>query len=75
MDKDMKRKKLIARLTALVITLIMLAIAMGITMWLNAKYTAAYLPFDLTKMIVINCAGAVLLYLILAHFLKKSDKQ
>ena len=74
MDNEMKKSALKARLTALAITLVMLAIAMGVTMWLNAKYTAAYLPFDLTKMAIINCVGAVLLYLILAHFLKKSDK-
>lgn len=80
MDKDVKKRLIKARLAALCAALLMLAAAMGITMWQYQKYTAAYLPFDLTKMIIINCVGALMLYLIVSHFLKKNivgrtDKQ
>lgn len=72
MEKDNKRGRIKARLIALGVALGLLAAAMGVTFWQYARFTAAYFPFDLTKMIIINCAGAVLLYLIVCHFLKKS---
>ena len=74
MDKEKKNRALRARLIAAGISALMLAAAMGVTFWMSARYKAAYLPFDLTKMTVINCAGALLLYLIVCHFLKK-DKE
>lgn len=74
MEKDNKRNRIKARLISLGIALLMLAVAMGITLWQYHKITAAYLPFDLSKMIIINCVGAVALYLIVCHFLKKNLK-
>lgn len=74
MDKENKRDVMKARLIALGASLLMLAAAMGITMWQNDRFTAAHVPFDLTAMIIINCVGAVVLYLIVSHFLKKSFK-
>lgn len=67
-----KKKNLKARLIALGAALLMLAAAMGVTYWQYQKYTAAYLPFDLTGTMIVNVIGAALLYAILSHFLKKS---
>lgn len=75
MEQDNKRYKLKARLIALGVALALLAAAMGITLWQYHEFTAAYMPFDLTKMIVINCVGAAALYLIVSHFLKKTFKR
>ena len=74
MNQDNKKIKMKARLIALGLTLLMLAAAMGITLWQYHAVTAAALSFDLTKMIVINCVGALVMYLILSHFLKKGLK-
>lgn len=74
MEKDKKKGMMKARLIALGASLLMLAVAMGITLWQYYRMTAAYLPFDLTKMIIINCVGAAILYLIVSHFLKKNVK-
>ena len=73
MDKENKKKIRKARLIALGVSLVMLAAAMGVTLWQNAKYTAVALPFDLKMMIIVNCVGAPILYLIVCHFLKKSS--
>lgn len=72
MEQDNKRGRMKARLIALGVSLALLAAAMGITLWQYHRFTAAYMPFDLTKMIIINCVGAAVLYLIVSHFLKKS---
>ena len=74
MEKDNKKALLKARLIALGAALAMLAAAMGVTMWQYQKYTAAYLPFNLPLMIAVNCAGALIMYFIVAHFLKKGIK-
>ena len=74
MEKEIKKSRWKARLISLGISLALLAVAMGITLWQYYKITAAYLPFDLTKMIIINCVGAAVLYLIVCHFLKKNFK-
>ena len=74
MNKEKSRSNWKARLIALGVSLLMLAAAMGVTLWQYNKVTAAYLPFDLTKMIIVNCVGAVILYLIVCHFLKKDIK-
>ena len=72
MEQEKKKVKAKARLIALGVSLLLLAAAMGITLWQYREITAAALPFDLTRMIVINCVGALALYLIISHFLKKS---
>lgn len=74
MEKERKRRRLKARLIALGVALLTLAVAMGITLRLYDRATAAYLSFDLTAMIVINCIGALVMYLIVSYFLKKSIK-
>ena len=74
MDKELKKRRMKARLIALGVSLLMLAAAMGITLWQYHKITSAYLPFDLPKMIIINCVGAVAMYFIVCHFLKKDIK-
>lgn len=74
MNQDNKKSKMKARLIALGISLLMLLAAMGITLWQYNTVTSAALPFDLTKMIVINCVGAAVMYLIICHFLKKDIK-
>ena len=72
MEKEKNKGLWKARLIALGITLVMLAAAMGITLSQYYKFKAAYLPFDLTMMLIVNGIGAVVLYLIVSHFLKKS---
>lgn len=74
MNQDKKKAKMKARLIALGITLLMLAAAMGITLWQYRKMTSAALPFDLTPMIIINCVGALIMYFIISHFLMKAEK-
>ena len=74
MENNKKKSMLKARLTALGAALVMLAAAMGITLWQYQKFTAAYLPFNLTLMTIINCIGALILYLIVSHFLVKNVK-
>ena len=71
MEKDNRKRVWRARLIALGISLVMLAAAIGITLWQYQKFTAAYLPFDLTGTMIVNGVGAVILYLIIVHFLKK----
>lgn len=66
-----KKSTIKARLIALGVALALLAAAMGVTLWQYQKFTAAALPFDLTVMIVINCVGAAVIYLVVCHFLKK----
>ena len=75
MDKKMKKGLLKARLIALGVALLMLAAAMGITLSQYYKFKAAYLPFDLTTFIIVNIVGALILYLIVSHFLKKNVKK
>ena len=71
-NKENKKRLWKARLIAMGAALLMLAAAMGVTFWQYQKYTAAYLPFDLTGTMIVNGIGAVILYAIIAHFLKKS---
>jgi len=71
MDKENKRSVWRARLIGACAALVMLAAATGITLWQYRKFTAAYLPFDLTGTMIVNGVGAVALYLIIVHFLKK----
>ena len=72
MDKDNRKYKRKARLIALGVALLLLAAAMGITLWQYHQFTAAYMPFNLPLMIGVNCVGALVMYLIVSHFLKKS---
>ena len=72
MNPDNRKRKLKARLIALGVSLLMLLAAMGITLWQYHVAASASLTFDLAKMIVINCVGAAVMYLIVCHFLKKS---
>ena len=72
MDNEKKKRLLRARLIALGVSLALLAAAMGVTFWQYSKFKAAYLPFDLTAALIINAVGAVLMYLIVCHFLKKN---
>lgn len=74
MEKKSTKYKMKARLIACAISLVLLGAAMGITLWQYNTITAAHLPFDLTRMIIINCVGALMIYLIICHFLKKSFK-
>lgn len=71
MEKDNKKRVWHARLIALGVALVLFAAATGITLWQYYKITAAYLPFDLTATMIVNGVGALILYLIVAHFLKK----
>jgi putative Mn2+ efflux pump MntP len=71
-NKENKKRIWKARLIALGAALLMLAAAMGVTFWQYNKYTAAYLPFDLTGALIVNGIGCVVMYAIIAHFLKKS---
>lgn len=75
MEKDKKKGIMKARLIALGVSLLMLAAAMGVTMWQYNKCKAAYMPFNLTLMLVINGVGFVIMYLIVSHFLKKNVKK
>ncbi len=74
MNQEKNKSKLKARLIALGVSLLMLAAAMGVTLWQYHAVTAAALSFDLTTMIVINCVGALLMYFIVSHFLIKGIK-
>jgi hypothetical protein len=71
-NRENKKQIRKARLIALGAALLMLAAAMGVTFWQYSKYTAAYLPFDLTGALIVNGVGCIVMYAIIAHFLKKS---
>ena len=74
MDRETKKGIWKVRLIAFAASLVMLAAAMGITLWQYEKFTAAYMPFNLTRMIIVNCVGAAVMYLIISYYLKKNLK-
>ena len=71
MDKEMKRTRRRARLIALGVALVTLTAATGFALWQYRQFTAAYLPFDVTAVMIVNGVGAVILYLLVVHYLKK----
>ena len=71
---DKKKKLIKVRLIALAVSALMLAAAMGMTLLQYQKFAAAYLSFNLTAMIVVNCVGALIMYLIVFSLLKKNIK-
>lgn len=74
--KEKKKFRLKEFLIALGITLALLGAASGIAYWQYRQFSAAYLPFDMKTVIIVNGVGAVILFLILFHFLKKNkDKE
>lgn len=75
MEKDSKRRILKARLIALGVALLTLAAASGMMMWLGSEFAKVQVPFDMTLLLIINGVGAVLIYFIVSHFLKKSVRE
>lgn len=74
--KEKKKFHLKEFLIALGITLALFGAATGIAYSQYRRFTAAYLPFDLKTVMIANGVGALLLFLVLFHFLKKNkDKE